>query len=205
MDGEEYGVFIARAPGAPLRILSIVHKTFPHVTGDGRRSLRELILDHPRARLIADGMFTRWAAELARVPGAGEALVLVEIGAHSRGSLFLDVRSLASADLAATLTRLTDAVPGYAFGRIDLRVPSAAHLRRGEGLKVLELNGVGAESAHIYDPDTPLLDGYRTMLRQWSLAFAIGAAQARRGAQVTGLMRLLCLARQDRARSRQWF
>lgn len=210
IEGAEFGVFIARAPGdAPdatqVQVLSIVHKTFPSVTGDGASTLQQLILADARARLISALLFARWAAELQRVPAAGETVVLVEIGAHCRGSLFLDATALASPALVATLTRLTEAVPGYGFGRIDLRCPSAAHLQRGEGLKVLELNGVTAESAHIYHPDTSLLSGYRAMFRQWALAFAIGAAQARRGATVTPPLALWRLWRQDLQRGAQWF
>ena len=204
--GEEFGIFIARMPGAAsAEVLSIVHKTFPSVTGDGVQSLRELIVADARARLSATTLFARWAGQLDRIPHAGEPIKLVEIGSHCRGSLFLDATALATPALKATLTRLTDAVPGYSFGRIDLRVPSAEALQAGEGIKVLELNGVTAESAHIYHPDTPLLDGYRAMFRQWSLAFDIGLAQARRGAAVTSPLELLRLFREDLKRGTQWF
>ncbi|HEX4871268.1 MAG TPA: hypothetical protein VFV27_03040 [Nevskiaceae bacterium] len=204
--GEEYGVFIARFPGEPgVRLLSVVHKAFPQLQGDGQRPLLALILADPRARLLAPLLLPRWSGHLERVLAAGERLPLVEIGAHCRGSLFLDAGDAATPALAATLTRLTDALPGYAFGRIDLRVPDRAALRRGEGLQVLELNGVTAECAHIYHPGTPLLSGYRVLFRQWSLAFALGAAQAARGAPVTGPWTLLRRFREDLRRSSRWF
>jgi hypothetical protein len=206
VDGEEFGVFVARAPHEDLpQILSIVHKTFPSVTGDGRSNLRQLILGDARARLISSLLFARWAQELERVPALGETIKLVEIGAHCRGSLFLDACGLATPELTDTLKRLLDAVPGYAFGRMDLRVPSAAHLRRGEGLQVLELNGVSAESAHIYHPDTPLIDGYRAMFTQWSTAFAIGAAYAKQGVPTTSPIQLLRKFREDLRRGEGWF
>ncbi|WP_428309935.1 hypothetical protein [Hydrocarboniphaga sp.] len=204
--GEEFGIFIARMPGAAeVQVLSIVHKTFPAVTGDGSRRLRELILDDARARLISQTLFARWAQQLDQVPAAGQRITLVEIGSHCRGSLFLDAGALCTPALIATLTRLADAVPGYCFGRLDLRAPSADHLQRGVGLQVMELNGVTAESAHIYQPGTPLIDGYRAMFRQWSLAFAIGRANASRGAKVTSPMDLLRLFLADRQRDTKWF
>ncbi|MDO9451324.1 MAG: hypothetical protein Q7J29_00530 [Stagnimonas sp.] len=204
--GEEFGVFIARAPdAAQVSVLSIVHKTFPSVTGDGVQTLQALILGDARARLISATLFAQWAAQLQRVPAKAERVVLVEIGAHCRGSLFLDATALCTPALVATLTRLTDAVPGYGFGRIDLRIPSLEHLQRGEGLRVLELNGVTAESAHIYHPDTPVLDGYRAMFKQWALAFSIGAAHARQGATVTSPLALWRLFREDLKRGAQWF
>lgn len=204
--GEEFGVFVARAPGeaAPC-VLSIVHKTFPTVVGNGRHTLRELILDDARAKLISSLLFSRWAHELERVPTKDETIKLVEIGAHCRGSLFLDASEHATPELIVTLTRLLNAVPGYAFGRMDLRVPSLAHLRRGEGLQVLELNGVSAESAHIYHPGTPLLDGYRAMFHQWSTAFAIGHAYERQGVPTTTALGLLRQFREDLQRGEAWF
>jgi len=206
IEGEEFGIFVARMPGESLPdILSIVHKTFPGVTGDGAQNLKQLILSDARAKLISSLLFKRWAAELSRVPKAGEVIKLVEIGAHCRGSLFLDGREHATPGLVATLGRLLDAVPGYAFGRMDVRVPSIQDFRQGVGIKVLELNGVSAESAHIYHPGTPLLDGYRAMFRQWSTAFEIGAAYASSGVATTSAFQLLRQFRQDLRRNETWF
>ena len=206
IEGEEFGVFVARMPGTSLpEILSIVHKTFPSVTGDGVQNLKQLILSDARAKLISALLFKRWAAELSRVPATGEVIKLVEIGAHCRGSLFLDARQHATPELVATLGRLLDAVPGYAFGRMDVRVPSIEDFRQGAGIKVLELNGVSAESAHIYHPGTPLLDGYRAMFRQWSTAFDIGTAYAKSGVATTSAFQLLRQFRQDLQRNETWF
>ncbi len=204
--GEEFGVYVARKPSAKeATILSIVHKTFPQVLADGRHTLRELILRDDRAKLISSLLFARWRNELEQVPPQGEVIQLVEIGAHCRGSLFLDAGHLATPALVRTLTRLLDAVPGYAFGRMDLRVPSVADFQDGVGLKVLELNGVSAESAHIYHPGTPLLEGYRAMFKQWSLAFEIGAAYAQQGVPTTSAMSLLKRFLEDQRRSEVWF
>ena len=206
IEGEEFGIFVARMPGESLpQILSIVHKTFPSVMGDGAQNLKQLILGDVRAKLISSLLFKRWAAELNRAPALGEVIKLVEIGAHCRGSLFLDAREHATPELVATLSRLLDAVPGYAFGRVDVRVSSVEDFRHGMGIKVLELNGVSAESAHIYHPGTPLLEGYRAMFRQWSIAFTIGSAYAKSGVATTSALQLLRQFRQDLRRNEIWF
>ncbi len=206
ISGAEFGVFVYRDPKtARVELLSIVHKCFPSVTGDGRRSLGELILDDARARLIAPGLFERFAGRLDEIPAAGAELPLVEIGAHCRGSLFLDGRHLKTEALREAMTAILDAVPGYHFGRIDLRCPDEEALRQGRGLKVLEMNGVTAESAHIYHPDTPLLDGWKAMIAQWRLAIAIGEANAANGAATIGFVELLQLWRADLKRGERWF
>ncbi len=57
---------------------------------------------------------------------------------------------------------------------------------------------MSSEATSIYDPANGLLSAYRTLARQWSLAFEIGAANRQRGvaptslrAFVAGLMREL--------------
>lgn len=203
--GAEFGVFVYRDPeSAAAHIYSVTSKQFPSVCGDGRRSLRRLIADDARARLISPLLWARFAGQLDRVPPAGETVPLVEIGAHCRGALFRDASELATPALLQTVERLFRALPGYEFGRIDLRCPSAEALARGEGLQVLELNGVTAEAAHIYEPDTPLLAGYRSMIGQWRIAFAIGAHNARRGAPVLRPWPLLRLWLDDLARGKRW-
>lgn len=204
--GAEYGVFVYRDPATGrVEILSIVSKCFPSVIGDGKHRLADLILRDARARLIAPGLFERLRPRLESVPAAGELVSLVEIGAHCRGSLFLDARHLASEALRQTMTDIVDAVPGYHFGRLDLRCPDEASLVAGRDIRVLELNGVTAESAHIYHPGTPLLDGWRAMIRQWGLAIAIGEANAAHGARTIGFVELLRLWSRDLERGKRWF
>ncbi len=206
ISGTEFGVFVYRDPkSARVELLSIVNKCFPTVTGDGRRSLGELILDDPRARLIAPGLFERFAARLDEIPVADAVVPLVEIGAHCRGSLFLDGRALKTEPLRLAMTAIVDAVPGYHFGRIDLRCPDDDALRNGRGIKVMEMNGVTAESAHIYHPGTPLLEGWKAMIAQWKLAIEIGEANAATGAVTISFIELLKLWRTDMKRGERWF
>lgn len=206
ISGAEFGVFVYRDPKtARVELLSIVNKCFPTVTGDGQRSLGELILDDPRARLIATGLFQRFAGRLDEIPAAEAVMQLVEIGAHCRGSLFLDGHALKTEPLRLAMTAIVDAVPGYHFGRIDLRCPDDEALRNGHGIKVMEMNGVTAESAHIYHPGTPLLTAWRAMIAQWKLAIEIGEANAAAGAPTISFIELLKLWRADMKRGERWF
>lgn len=204
--GEEYGVFVYREPGSgDARIYSITHKCFPAVRGDGEHTLAELIAGDARARLIAPLLWQRFAPRLHEIPPRDVTVPLVEIGAHCRGALFLDASTLATPALSAVIARVFDAIPGFHFGRLDLRCPSAAALSAGRELRIIEVNGVTAEAAHIYHPGTPLHSGYASMFRQWRLAFAIGAEQAAQGAPVTGPLTLLRLFREDLHRAAQGF
>jgi hypothetical protein len=44
---------------------------------------------------------------------------------------------------------------------------------QGKGIKILEINGVNAEPAHIYDPNAKLFDGIKTLLKHWGIIYQI--------------------------------
>lgn len=186
--GREYGLFYARVPGeAAGRLISITDKRMTAVTGDGRRTLENLILADERAVCLAPLFLERFRERLAEVPAVGEVIELVSIGTHSRGALFLDGARHGTPELEAAVDRIARCYTGFYFGRFDVRVPSVADLEAGRNLKVLELNGVTSESTHIYDPRYGVLAAWGTLFRQWELAFRIGAENARRGAPVPTL------------------
>ena len=88
---------------------------------------------------------------------------------------------------------------GFYFGRFDVRVHGGIDaFRAGFGFKIIELNGVTSEATHIYHPGTPLTLAYRVLMRQWRIAFDIGAENRRGGVPPTSPFRLLRLTRDTR-------
>lgn len=193
--GLEYGVFYLRFPHAERgEIFSITEKTLPTVTGDGERSLEELILADEREVCNARLHLERHRDQLDRVPAAGETVVLGELGNHCRGATFRDGGHLLTPRLTEAVDEVSRGFEGFYFGRFDLRVPSREDFQAGRNWKVLELNGVTSEATHIYHPGSSLWSAWRVLFRQWELAFAIGAQNVERGARpvtVRALVRLL--------------
>ncbi len=184
--GAEFGVFYLRHPHESSgRIFSITTKVMTAVMGDGFRTLDELILDDVRASLSEKHFRRIYQSRLATVPAAGERVTLAQLGSHCRGALFLDGKALITPELEAEIERIARCFEGFYFGRFDLRCPDEASLRRGEGIRVIELNGVTSEATHIYHPHTPLMTGYRTLIQQWRHAYDIGVANAANGAPVS--------------------
>ena len=189
--GVEFGVFYVRRPSEPRGwILSITEKRLPALTGDGRRTVEALILDDARTVCMARFHLAQQAPRLASVPAAGAVVSLGDCGSHCRGAEFLDGRRHLSAALEDAVEAVARRFEGFHFGRFDVRAASADAFARGE-FTVIELNGVTSEPTHIYDPAVGLLDAYRALFTQWSLAFAIGAENARRGARVTSARALV--------------
>ena len=184
----EAGIFYVRHPDeASGRITSITLKQPPVVVGDGRSTLRALILADERARLVAHLYLDRLADRLDLVPAQGERVQLVFVGNHCKGSIFQDGCDLVTPALTQAIERLARALPEFHFGRIDVRFDSVASLRRGVGFRVIEINGAGSEATHIWDPTTTLWTAWRTQFMHYGAAFRIGAANRRRGFSSSGL------------------
>jgi membrane protein DedA with SNARE-associated domain len=180
--GVELGLFYARRPGERRgRVTSITEKRFPEVTGDGRRSLAELVLDDRRASLSARAYFARLGERVDEVPERGERVRLVEIGSHCRGALFLDGERLRTPELEAAVEALARRFDGFFYGRFDVRAASIDAAMGGE-ITAIELNGLTSEPTHIYDPSSGLFAAYEAVFAHWRLAFEIGAENVRRGA-----------------------
>ena len=186
--GEEFGLFYIRGEG----LFSITEKRFPALQGDGNRDLASLILDDARGRLIAPLLFERFADRLDTVPPAGETIALADVGSHCRGSLFVDGAAMRTPALEQAVQAVVDALPGFDFGRLDVRADSAAALARGEGFRVIEGNGASSEPAHVYAPGTPLWTGVRAFCHAWRRMGEIGMDNVQAGHRA---LRPLALAR----------
>jgi hypothetical protein len=178
----EAGIFYCRHPGqARGRIISITLKYFPHVVGDGRRSLRELILADPRAGQLAHLYLTRHAAGLDTVPAPGEPVRLAFAGSHSRGAIFRNGNALVTEAMEDRFDAISKSLPEFYFGRFDIRFAQFSDVQLGTGFTILEANGAGAESTHIWDRRTGLLSAWRDLMKQYRLLFQIGRANVDRG------------------------
>ncbi|MFT4605846.1 MAG: hypothetical protein ACI9W4_002591, partial [Rhodothermales bacterium] len=131
---------------------------------------------------------------LDSIPAQGQSVPLVELGTHCRGALFVDGQALITPALTVAISSIADHFPGFHFGRLDLRVPKAELLAEGREFQIIELNGVTSEATHIYDPANSLFSAYRTLFRQWELAWLIGKKNIEAGARpssVTAIARIL--------------
>ncbi len=195
----EAGIFYVRQPGrAQGRITSITFKHAPYVIGDGRSTLQQLVLADPRAGLVPHLYLPRLAARLADVPAQGERVRLVFVGNHCKGSLFEDATREATPALTEAIERIARAMPEFHFGRFDVRFESLAAFRRGEGFRIIEINGAGSEATHVWDPATTLRAAWRAQFVHYGWAWRIGAANRARGYRPCGLTEMFRLWRRQR-------
>jgi hypothetical protein len=105
----------------------------------------------------------------------GEVFELVEVGAHARGTVFLDRNHLLKPAVADTFDAISRCFRGFYFGRYDVRAPSIEDFQQGRNIRVLELNGLTSEVAHVYDPHHGVFNAWRDLMQQWKIAFEISA------------------------------
>ena len=197
--GEEYGVFWARRPGrTDGHVFSITHKMRPAVVGDGQSTLERLILQDRRAVAIAHIYAREHPKAAKRVPEAGEVVELTEVGAHSRGTIFLDANALHTPELERAMNEISTAYEGFDFGRYDVRVQGAEALRRAEGIRVLELNGVTSEATHMYDRRYGFFAAHAILRRQWAMAFELADERIRAGARPATVPEVIRAVRAER-------
>ncbi len=172
---EELGVNYVRYPNETQgKITGITRKRFPVVLGDGKKTLAALILSDTRARYLAPLYFKKHADRLAEVIASGEFYVLARIGNHCQGAIFEDGAGLLNSSLEKKMDQIAQKIPGFFMGRFDVRFESESALRRGERMKVIEINGAAGEATHIYDRKTGLFEAYAILFSQLRVLFEIG-------------------------------
>jgi hypothetical protein len=181
----EFGIFYTRFPSEKNgKVTSVTAKELLFVTGDGKSTLAELIVAKDRAKLQWDKLKFAFADRLGEVVERGKKIELVSIGNHALGTKFMDGNYLINEKLNQTFDAISKQIEGFFFGRYDLRCASLTDLYEGR-IKIMELNGCGAEPAHIYDPDFPLWKGLKVMFQHWRNIFLISRENHRRGVRYT--------------------
>lgn len=178
----EAGLLYERQPNEPRgKVTSITLKYPPCVFGDGERTLEQLILDDPRTGPLRHLYLKRHRNRLNQVLPPGLAFKLCFAGSHSRGALFRDGNRHLSQALSEALDPYFRDIQGFYIGRFDIRFASMEQLAQGEAFEIVEINGVSGEPGHIWDPDTPLAEIWRVLLKQYRTLFRIGDQVRSRG------------------------
>lgn len=183
----EFGVFYTRFPNEENgEVTSVVMKEMLSVKGDGKSTLQQLILNKDRAKLQWKKLQTAHATDLQTIIPEEKIIELVSIGNHCLGTTFLNGNHLITKELSATFDKISKQIDGFYFGRFDLRCASIEDLYVGK-IKIMELNGCGAEPAHIYQPGYSLVKAIGVLFRHWRNIFLIAKQNHDRGVPYTSV------------------
>lgn len=179
---EEYSVFYCRYPSSESGfITSVTHKKLLTVTGDGMHTIDYLIRKDDRAFLQWKVLKKQGTIEMNRIPSKGELVMLVPYGNHARGALFIDQTHWVDEAFTASIDRLAKQIDGFYFGRFDLLTSSFEDLKSGRNIKIVELNGCGAEPIHIYQPGFSFFKGQKIIWQHFKWMREIAAENHKSG------------------------
>ena len=178
----EVGIFYYRFPDEQKgTITGIVKKEFLSVTGNGKDTIRELLMREKRAILQMQSLERMYGAQLDSVLEDGAKRILVPYGNHARGAKFLDASHLIDEELTETIDQVCKQVRDFYFGRLDVRYNTWEELKQGLNFSVIEVNGAGSEPTHIYDPKHSLFFAWKEIVRHWVLLLRISRANHKKG------------------------
>lgn len=184
----EGAVLFHRFPGTDGRfdITSVCLKEFMRVRGNGTSSVRELMEKDVRYLFHIERFEVSHPGVLTLIPAPGEDILLEPVGNHARGTKFISGNHLADNLMKQAFESHCRQIDGVFYGRFDLKYDSEESLRRGQ-FKVMELNGITSDPAHIYDPEHGGFRAYRDFWRHWTIIFRLHRALKREGVSPTPL------------------
>jgi hypothetical protein len=178
----EVSVFHIRHPKEQKGIVTGFLQKIPlHVMGNGKLTLEELILAHPKANKFATDMLVKHAENLKNIIAADEKYVLSYAANHNRGALFIDLKNEIDDKLVSIFDALSIEINDFFYGRYDIMCNSVEDLKAGKNYLILEYNGCGAEPNHFYDTGYTLRGAHKEILKHWKYMFEISKYNASQG------------------------
>ena len=178
----EVSVFYIRHPQQKKgTVTGFLHKIPLQVTGNGKDTLEQLILQHPKAQKRLGEMFSKHKEHLKIILPAGEKYMLSYAANHNRGAHFIDLKEHIDEKLVDIFDEISLGINDFFYGRYDIMCTNVADLKNGKNFTILEYNGCGAEPNHFYDTGYTLIGAYKEILKHWKALYNISKYNSRQG------------------------
>jgi hypothetical protein len=178
----EVSVFYYRLPDQPKGVVTgFLHKIPLQVTGDGKHTLQQLILKHPKAFKREAELRSKHGEKFDLVLQPGEKYMLSYAANHNRGAHFINLQDKIDDKLVSIFDRISLGLDDFFYGRYDILCTSIEDLKDEKNFCILEYNGCGAEPNHFYDTGYTLGGAYREILMHWKVLYKISRYNFKRG------------------------
>ncbi len=178
----ELGILYYRLPDENTGgITSVVKKNFLSVKGDGIATIEQLILQSARARMQLTVLKKKLGNRLNIILPAGEKYLLEPIGNHCRGTEFINGNYLINDSLVKVFDKIATNMNGFYYGRFDLKVKSMDDLYAGNNIRIMEVNGVSSEPAHIYDSHMNIFKAVSAIIYNTKISYKISMLNHKNG------------------------
>lgn len=171
---KEVGIFYYRLPGQKEGVITgIAGKELLSVKGNGRDNLEELLRKEQRFLLQLPSLRKQFGVGLSEILQNEEERIIVPYGNHSRGARFLDITNRLTPELLDTINTLCRSIPGFYYGRLDIKYDNWKDLCAGKKFSIIEVNGSGSEPAHIYDPKHSIFFAWKEIILHLRILYKV--------------------------------
>jgi hypothetical protein len=187
----EIGVFFIRDLQTGIgRITSLMQRDLLHVLGNGIDTVQELMEKDDRKKRYIKTVSRYYPSILNKIIAKDVFTIIEPIGNHNRGTKFMDASKFINEALNITINDLLKEVQGFNYGRLDIKTRSWEDMYKGINYKVLEINGVNSEPAHIYEPDSSILRAYKSIFYHWRQIYNLSQSNAKKGLKSESIIEL---------------
>jgi hypothetical protein len=177
----EASVFYYRFPDQQKGVITgFIQKELMEVKGDGKSSLLQLIMQHPKGKYREEEMRIKHADYLDTILPAEKQYYLAYAANLNRGANFVNLKHLISDKLREVFDTISFPTQFY-YGRYDLKCRSIEDLINGKNFLILEFNGSGAEPNHVYNSGYTLQQAQKEFLMHWKVLYKISRYNHKRG------------------------
>lgn len=180
--GKEYSLFFYIDPFTNEgTISSLCEKVSLTIVGNGKDTVSKLMEQKDRAFIQLERLMKENSELMNYTPLKSEKVLLEPIGNHRRGTLFKNVNCNITSKLVEAINILSEKTPNFKYIRYDLKCKSLNDLENLEHFSILEINGVTAEPAHIYDPNYGVIKVFKDLIYHWQTMSHIAKKQIQNG------------------------
>lgn len=178
----EVSAFYYRMPFEKKGTVSgFLKKEPPSVFGDGTSTLRELIEQHTGVVFKREELLLKHEARLKDILPAGSRYFLSQASNRIQGGKLIGIDE----EIDQTLQDFFDSLSHYSgkffYGRYDIKCESIESLKAGKNFSILEFNGAGAGTQHVYANNYSLFTAMKIILQHWKMMFAISRYNQKNG------------------------
>jgi len=178
----EVGIFYHRYPNEKKgKITGMVNKEFLAVKGNGKKTLKDLVMENPRSAFQIKAIEHKMGTEMQKIVPENEKIILIPFGSHTRGAKFVDVSTEVTQVLEQKINEICTQINGFYFGRLDVMYENLELLQKGKNFKIIEINGAKSEPTHMYDPKHSLLFAWTEIARHWKIMAEISRRNHEKG------------------------
>ena len=178
----EVSVFYIRHPKEKKGIVTgFLHKIPLQLIGDGKHTVEELILQHPKGNKRVGELHSKHKDTWHTVLPAGEKYMLSYAANHNRGAHFVDLKEHIDDKLVGIFDAISHRINDFFYGRYDIMCSNVEDLKNGKNFTILEYNGCGAEPNHFYDTGYTLFGAYGEILKHWKALYTISKYNRQQG------------------------